>query len=210
MPKSESNQYDNQYGVRPPADHFVARPTEMAHALVRERVKSGARVVDATIGNGHDTVFLADRVGPSGHVDSFDIQSKAIESARQKLQDRSAEHVTLHQIGHEKMTALVEAPVQAVMFNLGYLPGGDKQVITQAETTIEALQAAIDLLLPSGIVTIVIYTGHPGGQQEVEAVRAFCRSLNAKQFTITIHKSPSDKPTAPFLITIVRRWAWKP
>ena len=198
MSESESN----RYGDRPPINS--ERPTTMAHALVRSHVIPGDRVVDATLGNGHDTVFLADLVGPSGHVDGFDIQSKAIESTRRKLQDRSVEQVTLHQLGHEKMAGLVEAPVQAVMFNLGYLPGEDKGETPQPETTIAALQTATEFLSAGGIVTIVIYTGHPGGQAEGEAVQAFCQSLNTSRFITTIHKSPSDKTTAPFLITIAR------
>jgi len=181
------------------------RPTEAAHTLVRERVNPGDRVIDATIGNGYDTVFLADLVGPSGHVDGFDIQNEAIESARFKLHERHNDNFTLHQIGHEKMADLIVAPVQSVMFNLGYLPGGDKDVTTQPTTTTEALQAAVDILSPTGIVTILIYTGHPGGREEADAVRSFCCALNDNQFTTTLHKSPSDNPAAPFLITITRK-----
>ena len=181
------------------------RPTETAHILVRECVKPGDRVVDATIGNGHDTVFLADLVGPSGHVDGFDIQDEALESARLKLLDPLCDHVTLHSVGHEKIADLVEPQVQAVMFNLGHLPGGDKRLITQAETTIAALQAAAGILSSGGIVTIVVYTGHPGGQKEAESVTKFCCSLDDSQFSTTVYKSSSDKPTAPFLITITRQ-----
>ena len=191
-------------------DHHITtielseRPTEVAHALVRGRVKAGDRVIDATIGNGHDTIFLAELVGPSGHVDGFDIQNAAIKSTRQKLQDHSAEHVTLHQHGHEKMGDRVESSVQAVMFNLGYLPGGDKQITTQIRTSIAALQTATELLSTDGIVTLVVYTGHPGGQEEAEAVTNFCSTLDADKFSASLHKSPSDNPDAPFLITIVR------
>jgi len=184
---------------------LIDRPTEVAHALIRKHVKPGDRVVDATVGNGHDTIFLADLVGPSGQVDGFDIQSEAIESTRQKLQSQSFKHIALHQLGHEKMTDLVQAPVQAVMFNLGYLPGGDKQIITRAGTTAAALQWASKLLSPDGIVTIVVYTGHPGGQQEAKAITVFYRSLPVSEFVITVHKPASDKLNAPFLITITRR-----
>jgi len=180
------------------------RPTEAAHTLIRKHVNQGDRVIDATIGNGNDTIFLADLVGPSGHVDGFDIQSEAIESTRQKLQEPPAEHVTLHHLGHEKMASMVESQVQAVMFNLGYLPGGDKQLTTQPETTIVALQTATKLLAPGGLITIVVYTGHPGGHEEADAVHALCCELDNKQFPTTIHKSSSGNPTAPFLISIVR------
>ena len=184
--------------------NLTERPTEAAHTLLRERVKPGHHVVAATLGNGHDTIFLADLVGPLGHVDSFDIQVAAIESTQRKLQDRSTEQVSLHHAGHETMLSLIVAPVQAVMFNLGYLPGADKGVITQAKTTIEALQASVELLSPDGIITIVAYIGHPGGQDEANEVTKFCRSLEQTKFVPTIHKSPLDNPSAPFLISIVR------
>jgi hypothetical protein len=180
------------------------RPTEAAHSLVRNHVKPGDQVVDATIGNGHDTIFLAEWVGPSGHVDGFDIQNEAIDSTHQKLRDHSIKHVTLHQLGHETMDSIVEAPVKAVMFNLGYLPGENKELITLAHTTLTALQKSVELLALDGIVTLVVYTGHPGGQEESEAVHAFCRSLNPEQHTTTIFKSASAKASAPFLISIVR------
>lgn len=203
MPESNKPNKEPFYGVTPHTEIFVARPTEVAHSLVRERVKPGDRVVDATLGNGHDTVFLAGLVGRSGQVDGFDIQSEAIRSARQKLQDCPCDQVTLHQASHEKMADLVEPPVQAVMFNLGYLPGGDKNVVTRAATTTQAIRAALDLLSPTGIVSIVAYPGHPGGREEADAVLALCQSLDDCRFLTTVHKASSPKPSAPFLVTVV-------
>lgn len=202
MPKPNKTTRTFLHGVRPLAENFVARPTEAAHALVRERVKAGDRVVDATVGNGHDTVFLAGLVGRSGHVDGFDIQSEALELARQKLLDCPCDNVTLHQAGHETMADLVEPPLQAVMFNLGYLPGGDKQVVTRAGTTTQAIRAACDLLSPTGIVSIVAYPGHPGGREEADAVLALCQALDGALFSTTVHKASSPKPSAPFLVTV--------
>lgn len=112
------------------------------------------------------------------------------------------DHVTLHQTSHEKMADLVEPPVQAVMFNLGYLPGGDKQVVTRAGTTTQAIRAALDLLSSTGIVTIVAYPGHPGGREEADAVLALCQSLDGTRFSTTVHKASSPEPSAPFLVTV--------
>lgn len=202
MPEPTKINEITHYGVSPLVEIFVARPTAAAHEMVRERVKAGDRVVDATLGNGHDTVFLAGLVGRSGHVDGFDIQSEAIEYVRQKLQDCPCNQVTLHHVGHEKMADLVSSPVQAVMFNLGYLPGGDKQVVTRAATTIEAIRAALDLLSSAGIISIVAYPGHPGGQDEADAILALCHSLDGTRFSTTVYKTPSPKPSAPYLITV--------
>lgn len=189
-------------GARPLEEDFVARPTQAAHRLVRERVEAGDRVVDATVGNGHDTVFLAGLVGRTGQVDGFDIQSDALESTRQKLAALSHDQVTLHQVGHETMADLVEPPVQAVMFNLGYLPGGDKRVVTRAASTSRAILAALGLLSRSGIVSVVVYPGHPGGREEADAVLRLCRSLAGTRFAAKVHKAASPKPSAPFLVTV--------
>lgn len=200
MPKNDPA----RYGDRPPISNICDRPTEMAHHLIRERVQIGDRVVDATLGNGHDSLFLADLVGPSGQVDSFDIQIEAIESSRKKLHELYSNQVTLHHAGHEKMASLVKHPLRAVMFNLGYLPGGDKQVITHSKTTLTALAAALGLLQPDGIVSIIAYIGHPGGMEEGDALKEFCRSLDPESFFVTFHPPASNNPVAPFLITIVR------
>jgi len=200
MPKNDSSRYEDT----PPTTTLSDRPTEVAHQLIRERVQKGDHVVDATLGNGHDTLFLAELVGPSGQVDSFDIQIAAIESSRNKLLDLYSNQVTLHHAGHENMASLVTAPLRAVMFNLGYLPGGDKQVITHSKTTLTALGAALGLLQPDGIVSLIAYIGHPGGLEESDALKAFCQSLDPESFSVTRHRSTSNNPVAPFLITIVR------
>jgi len=189
-------------GVTPLDKNFVARPTEAAHELVRRRVKAGDRVVDATVGNGHDTVFLAELVGRRGHVDGFDIQDEAMESTRQKLAALPRAQVTLHQVGHETMADLVEPPVQAVMFNLGYLPGGNKKVVTRVASTTRAILSALGLLSSTGIVSIVVYPGHPGGREEADAILVLCQSLADTRFAAKVHKASSPKPTAPFLVTI--------
>jgi len=200
MPKPHKSKFS--HGVTPLVENFVARVTEAAHRLVRERVGEGDRVVDATIGNGQDTVFLAGLVGRSGRVDGFDIQSEAIESTRQRLQGCPCDHVVLHQTSHEKMAGLVEPPLQAVMFNLGYLPGGDKQVVTRAETTTQSIRAALDLLSPTGIITIVAYPGHSGGREEADAVLALCQSLDGTRFSTTVQQASTPKPSAPFLVAV--------
>jgi len=148
--------------------------TELARLVLQQKLKPGDWVVDATVGNGHDTRWLADRVGPSGSVFGFDIQEKALSTSRANLAGLS--HVALFHDGHERLAeVLPEAARQrlaAVMFNLGYLPGAPKDTITRADTTIAALEQAAGYLRIGGIMTVVLYPGHTGGEAEAAAVRA--------------------------------------
>ncbi len=144
------------------------RVTEMAHDLVARRLLPGAAAIDATVGNGHDTLFLARCVGPSGRVEGFDIQPEAIAATR--LATSGLPQVRLHCLGHEAMGRILTVPVEAILFNLGYLPSGDRGVVTRRDTTLPALDAALDLLSGSGLLSVVVYPGHPGGREEADAV----------------------------------------
>ncbi len=151
----------------------LPRVTEMVHELVSRRLRPGHAAVDATVGNGHDTLFLARCVGPGGRVEGFDIQPEAIAAARSRT--AGLPQVRLHCRGHEHMGEIAAGPVEAVLFNLGYLPSGDKRVITRSDTTLAALDAALGLLSPSGLLSVVVYPGHPGGGEESDAVEAWFR-----------------------------------
>jgi len=169
------------------------RLTRLAHEILARHLGPGDLVVDATAGNGHDTLFLALRVSPGGHVFAFDLQKQALENTRERLaQAGSLCKLTLLQYGHERMSEKLPAEARgrlaAVMFNLGYLPGGDKQLTTSPSTTLAALQQSLELLAPGAILSVLAYRQHPGGQEECEAVR---QALNKTQgFRLEIHDSP--------------------
>ncbi len=159
----------------------MIRITELAQEQISRVVRQGALVVDATAGNGRDTLFLARLVGPGGRVFAFDIQEGALQKTASLLEEnRLAERVTLLHAGHETMSAHIEAPVSAVMFNLGYLPGGDRAIVTRPESTRLALAASLELLRPGGLITVVLYPGHPQGKEEREIIVDYCRSLDSK------------------------------
>lgn len=181
------------------------RATEIAQLLVKARVQPGDRVVDATVGNGHDTLFLVACVGTTGRVDGFDIQESAIASTRSRLGDDTP--VFLHLRGHEDMAAVVAPGVRAVMFNLGYFPSGDKSIITRPDTTLPALNAALELLADDGLLTVVIYPGHAGGNEEAGQVEAWVESLSAEHFR-AVHYGPRGRSIGsppPYLIALERR-----
>lgn len=181
------------------------RATELAQLLLGRALKAGDWVVDATAGNGYDTAWLAERVGPGGQVFAFDVQAAALAVAGERV--KGMEQVTLFHAGHERMWESLpgeaKGRVAGVMFNLGYLPGAVKDVVTRAETTVAALRQAVPLLAIGGLVSVVVYPGHPGGAEEAEAVRAFARGLGAG-FAASQHGRINALSPAPELIVVER------
>jgi 16S rRNA C1402 N4-methylase RsmH len=152
------------------------RLTDLAHQQVAAVAGMDDEVVDATAGNGHDTLELARLVGETGRVHAFDIQQAAIDQTRRRLSRHGLlERVTLQLCGHEHLLERLppecRGKIAATMFNLGYLPGGDKQRVTRAATTVRAMEQAVWCLRPGGILTVIAYPGHPGGSDELDAVK---------------------------------------
>ena len=151
--------------------------TQTAHALAAEVIRPGGKVVDATAGNGHDTLFLAQAVGPSGKVLALDIQPLAIETTKARLHEAHVDaRAELRVADHAELGTLAGAwsgKVDCVMLNLGYLPGADRGLVTRPLTTGKALHAALGLLRPGGRIVCAVYTGHPGGEDESDLVDAF-------------------------------------
>lgn len=184
----------------------LLRATEMAHALVRERVVDGELVVDATVGNGHDTVFLAELVGAAGRVVGFDVQEQALAATRARVGAAGfAERIELHRENHAVMGGVVEGGAAAVMFNLGYFPGGDHGVVTRPDTTVAALAAAAGLLRAGGIVTCVVYPGHEGGVEESAAVGGWFGDLQQGEFAVVRYEFTNQRNSPPFMYAAERR-----
>ncbi len=168
-----------------------------AEALERG-IGPGDTAVDATMGNGHDTLTLCRLVGPVGRVYAFDVQAAAVERTRERLRDAGMlERATLFCIGHERMTEEVKTPVTAVVFNLGWLPGGDHAVTTRWETTRQAVESALKLLKPLGLLVICAYPGHQEGQRERDALTEWLAQLPPQQFNALRHQFLNAGPGAP-------------
>lgn len=158
-------------------------PVALSHLLARCFVRPGDKAVDATCGNGHDALMLAGLVGPQGHVWCFDLQQAAIvETARRLAEAGLSGRATLLHSGHEQLGRYLAVPVQAVLFNLGYLPGGDRSLVTRPDTTVTALEQSLQLLAPSGVVLVTIYPGHGGGDEERQAVDAWAAALDPRNY----------------------------
>lgn len=180
--------------------------TARAHAWIAPALAPGAVAVDATTGNGHDTEFLAAGVGPAGIVHAFDVQASALDRARERLQRAGlVERVCWHHAGHESLREVTgEAAVTAVMFNLGWLPGGSREVITQPQTTLSALEQAATLLAADGRLSIVAYRGHAGGAEEHAAVDRWVRG-GVHGLDVVLVEPASLHPTAPVLYGLMAR-----
>lgn len=179
-----------------------------SHALLEQTVEKGDTVIDATVGNGHDTLKLTRLVGNDGKVFGFDIQQMAIDSAQKKLEEANLmEPVELLCTGHENIVNLpLEAStVKAVVFNLGYLPSGDKQVITLPETTLKAINSSLPLLKKGGVVVVMVYHGHEGGKEEKNAVTEYVSQLSQKEYNVLRYGFINQKNNPPFLIVIEKK-----
>lgn len=176
----------------------MLRPLQMAHAFLEEVVTDEDIVVDATMGNGHNTLFLA-RLAKK--VYAFDIQEQAVEQTTKRLAEAKLDNVELLLTGHENVDQYVES-IKAAIFNLGYLPSADKTVITQPHTTIQALEKLCQRLVAGGRIAIMIYYGHAGGDVERDAVLDFVSQLPQQEFTVALYKTINQINQPPFLVMI--------
>lgn len=157
----------------------------LAAEVQAQIIEPGDHVVDATLGNGHDTCVLAGLVGESGHITGFDIQPDAVERTRERLQEAGLlDRCALHAVGHQHMADYVQTPVKCVVFNLGWLPGGDKSITTHWETTREAVSAALSLLVKGGVCTICAYPGHAAGDEERLALIDWLSALRPQEYNV--------------------------
>lgn len=180
--------------------------TERAQAAVRAVIGLGDAVIDATVGNGYDTQFLAEQVGPSGVVHGFDIQSSALAATATRLLAAGLNNVQLWNRDHADMLSVVPAElyggVAAVMFNLGYLPGGDKKITTRETSTRAAIDQAAVLLRPGGVISILVYTGHDQGAAEAQAVASLVDQLLTSEYQTEIVESAPGRHSGPRLFVV--------
>ena len=181
----------------------LERVLQYAQTLLKSAVHEGDIAVDATAGNGHDTLFLAQLVGDDGFVYAFDVQKQAVDATLHRLLDNALEHRALVlKDGHENVAKYVNKPVAGAIFNLGYLPGSDHEVITRPNTTIQALESLLKLLKVGGIIVLVIYHGHEGGKEERDEVIRFVSELPQKYIHVLRYEFLNQKNDPPFVIAL--------
>ena len=167
--------------------------------FILQHLGEGDIAVDFTMGNGNDTLFLSETVGESGKVYAFDIQEEALVSTEAHLKECGApENYTLICASHHRVKEFVKDPIKAGMFNLGYLPrSGRKAVTTLRETTMPAVEAALDLLADDGILLIAVYPGHEEGSLEGEMLAEYFPSLDRRKICVS-RFNIMNSPTSPY------------
>ncbi|MBQ4071471.1 MAG: methyltransferase domain-containing protein [Clostridia bacterium] len=176
---------------------------ELHKQFVLAHLGEGEVAVDFTMGNGNDTLFLSRTVGEQGRVYAFDIQEEALKSTRDRLTAENApENYTLICASHHRVREFVREPIKAGMFNLGYLPGsGRKGVTTLRQTTMAAVEAAIEMLLPDGVLIVAIYPGHEEGELEGEMLREYFSTLSRYQICPSLFRI-LNSPTSPYFFLV--------
>lgn len=169
--------------------------------FIAPHVKKGGLAVDFTMGNGHDTLWLSRAVGEEGQVIAFDIQEQALQSTRALLEKEGRENCTLILDSHANVGQYVTRPICAGLFNLGWLPGGDKTVTTRRESTLAAIRAAIGLLEEGGGLLIAVYPGHAEGTAEGEAVERLLSGYDRHGICCSKFRIVNS-PTSPFFFLV--------
>lgn len=185
----------------------LQRILPFAKQLLETSVSKGDIVVDATIGNGHDTVFLAKLVGEKGKVYGFDIQEQAIINTQNRLMTENLlEQVTLVQQGHQHIQSVIadehKGTIAAAVFNLGYLPGGDQSIVTVPDTTISAIQQLLEIMKSEGLIVIVIYHGHKEGQVERDVLMNFVKTIDPRHAHVLQYQFINKNNNPPYIVAI--------
>ncbi len=179
--------------------------TQYCHERIKQMIKNPVLCIDATAGTGKDTVFLATLVGEKGKVISMDIQEMAIEQTKKRLsKEHLSDRVEVILDSHAHMDRYAnEESVSLIMFNLGYLPGGDHNLSTKAETTIEALEKGLTLLCEGGMISLLIYSGGDSGFEEKNQVLAWLRELPDDKYTVLVeafYNKPNNPPLPVYIL----------
>lgn len=173
--------------------------------FIESHIREGGTVVDFTMGNGHDTLWLSEKVGASGKVYAFDIQEAALASSERLLSESGCpKNYTLILDSHANVEKYVKEPICAGMFNLGYLPGSDKTVTTLRESTMQAVEAALRLLEDDGGLLIAVYPGHEEGTLEGNMLTEYFATLDRRKICISQLRIVNS-PTSPFFFLVEKR-----
>ena len=175
---------------------------ELHKYFILKHLREGDIAVDFTMGNGHDTEFLSKTVGESGHVYAFDIQQQAVDSTARHLETAGCpQNYTLIHASHQYVKDYVKVPFKAGMFNLGWLPGGDKTITTMRESTMPAIEAAIDLMDRDAILNVAVYPGHAEGDAEGKMICEYLAGISRHRVCAT-RVNILNSPTSPYFIVI--------
>ncbi len=181
--------------------------TQWCQRMMEDHIEKGDLCIDATAGNGNDTVFLCETVGANGKVLAFDIQEDALFHTKEKLEGKQLlERAELILDSHANMAKYAkEESVSLVVFNFGYLPGGDHNLATKADTSIVAIREGLKLLKKGGMMSLCIYSGGDSGFEERDAILKELKELDSKQYLVIVssyYNRPNNPPIPAMIIKL--------
>ena len=175
---------------------------DLTKRIIKENVTKDDICVDMTIGNGNDTLTLANY---ASFVYGFDIQQEAIDNTNKLLKDNNITNYQLFLDSHENIDKYIDKKIKLFIYNLGYLPKGDKKITTKSSSTINSLIKALKMLDNKGIIIIVIYTGHDEGKNEEIAINDYVRNLDQKMYEVVLYKFINQINNPPYVIMIEKK-----
>lgn len=184
--------------------HYLNSIHPIIDEYLERFIQKESIVIDATLGNGHDTYKIAQKMGSNGIIYGFDIQQNAIDNSRDLLNTLPKPRPQIHLIedSHAHFTQYIHEPVDFIIYNLGYLPKGDKAITTLAESTLASVKAGLSLLKGHGMMLIAVYHGHDAGKEEKMALETYLMNLNQKQFNVFKQQFINQQNTPPFIYLI--------
>lgn len=190
--------------------NLITKTTELAMAVTLQYISEGDLAIDATCGNGNDTLVLANAVGQTGKVLAIDIQETAINNTQKLLTENNVFNAkciqdSFENLGHIASVHFAGEEAAAVVFNLGYLPGGDKTFTTVTDMSLNAIKQALDVIKVGGIVTVVLYCGHEAGKKEKQAVLDFAQELSSKDYHVVYTKMLNQRKDPPEVLWITKK-----
>lgn len=181
--------------------------TEWCHELFLMQAVPGGTYIDATMGNGHDTLFLCQLAGEEGHVIAFDIQKQALDATEALLRKENMEQrATLILDSHENMAQYANASsVDGICFNFGYLPGSDHSLATKPRSSKNAIIAGLELLKKGGVMSLCIYSGGETGFEERDTLLEYLKSLDEKRYLVIVSAYYNRKNNPPIPVLIIKK-----
>lgn len=178
---------------------------DYTHDFLKGRLRPGCKCIDATAGKGKDTKFLCEIAGEKGKVIAFDIQEEAVKITNDLLKENGLDSIgKAVKDSHENISEYAEKDsIDAIVFNLGYLPGGNHNIATKAHSTIKAIEEGFNILKSGGIMSICIYSGGDSGFEEKDAVLKYLKSIDNKRYTVIVNEfynKPNNPPIPVFII----------
>lgn len=178
----------------------------LVHQQLELFIRPGDCIIDATAGNGRDTVFLCGLIGATGHVLAFDIQQQAVENTKKRLEESGwSQTAEVILDSHANMAQYAQpGSVDCIVFNLGWLPGGDHTIFTHADSTIAAIEAGLTLLRDGGLMCVSIYYGGASGYAERDALLEYVKTIDPMQYTVLVTQFANRMGDPPIPVFIIK------